>query len=287
LFLEAEVAELEALQNKYDADDLIAANEVVIESHSSWRKFERYATEKDQDGRYTQPSQAAKMELALKIRDKLKEYRMSCSREPRTVIVTDDSSDEALVVHQTLLNSKQPATTTVKAMRNWFLDKNSGNAELRPQLWGSSKTKYDEIHDLVALRVPADQDRISEFILNKFGVFFQNKVYGANLIYIRQKHVTVILLHIRTISREMRRYTQLCSFRNTSLRLYYVALLCSQPLHPAWYLGWLDCAICNLRGMAHQCQARSDICCNGSICCCAGSVCEWNFGRPAKFSCVR
>jgi len=173
LFLEAEVAELEALQNKYDADDLIAANEVVIESHSSWRKFERYATEKDQDGRYTQPSQAAKMELALKIRDKLKEYRMSCSREPRTVIVTDDSSDEALVVHQTLLNSKPPATTTVKAMRNWFLDKNSGNAELRPQLWGSSKTKYDEIHDLVALRVPADQDRISEFILNKFGVFFQ------------------------------------------------------------------------------------------------------------------
>jgi hypothetical protein len=113
------------------------------------------------------------MELALKIRGKLKEYRMPCSREPRTVIVADDGSDEALVVHQTLLNSKPPATTTVKAMRNWFLDKNSGNAELRPQLWGSSKTKYDEIHDLVALRVPTDQDRISEFILNNFSVFFQ------------------------------------------------------------------------------------------------------------------
>jgi hypothetical protein len=35
LFLEAEITELEALQNKYDTDDLIAANEVVIESHSN------------------------------------------------------------------------------------------------------------------------------------------------------------------------------------------------------------------------------------------------------------
>jgi hypothetical protein len=76
LFLEAEIAELEALQNKYDANDLVAANQVVIDSHSDWRKFERYANEKDQDGRHTQPSQAAKMELALKIKEKLKEYRM-------------------------------------------------------------------------------------------------------------------------------------------------------------------------------------------------------------------
>jgi hypothetical protein len=53
------------------------------------------------------------------------------------------------------------------------LDKTSGKAESRPQLWGSSETKYDDIYDLVALRVPADQDRLSEFILNNFGVFFQ------------------------------------------------------------------------------------------------------------------
>jgi hypothetical protein len=76
LFLEADIAELEALQNKYDADDLVAADQVVIESHSDWRKFERYASEKDQDGRHTQSSQAAKMKLALKIKGKLKEYRM-------------------------------------------------------------------------------------------------------------------------------------------------------------------------------------------------------------------
>lgn len=80
LFLESEIAELEALQNKYDADDLLAANQVVIECHSDWRKFERYANEKDQNGKLTQPNQAAKMELALKIKGKLKEYRTSRSR---------------------------------------------------------------------------------------------------------------------------------------------------------------------------------------------------------------
>jgi len=77
LFLEAEIAELEALQNKYDADDLLAANQVAIECHSDWRKFERYANEKDQDGKLLQPNQAVKMDLALKIKRKLKEYRMS------------------------------------------------------------------------------------------------------------------------------------------------------------------------------------------------------------------
>ena len=91
----------------------------------------------------------------------------------RRGLADECSTDEALAVHQTLLNSKPPASTTVKAMRNWFLDKNSDKLESRPQLWGNSVTKYDDVHDLVALRVPADQDRLSEFILNNFGVFFQ------------------------------------------------------------------------------------------------------------------
>jgi len=91
LFLEAEIAELEALQNKYDADDLLAANQVVIECHSDWRKFERYANEKDQNGKHTEPNQAAKMDLALKIKEKLKEYRMSRNWEPGTYTTTKNS----------------------------------------------------------------------------------------------------------------------------------------------------------------------------------------------------
>ena len=55
LFLEAELAELEALQNKYDEDDLIAADRMIIDCHSDWRKFERYGTERDEHGNPRNP----------------------------------------------------------------------------------------------------------------------------------------------------------------------------------------------------------------------------------------
>lgn len=101
------------------------------------------------------------------------------------VLLTE--ADEALAVHQVLLNSKSPAETTVKAMRDWFLDKNSVNPN--EQLWGNSLIKYDNIHDLVALRVPVDQDRLSEFILNNFGIFFQTEAHDGHSAYISERAV--------------------------------------------------------------------------------------------------
>ena len=89
--------------------------------------------------------------------------------------------DEALAVHQILLNSKPAAATTVKALRDWFPDKNNGKVSPRPQLWGSSQTMFDNENDLVALRVPADQDRPSEFILNHFGGFFKVYLYFSRI----------------------------------------------------------------------------------------------------------
>jgi hypothetical protein len=41
-----------------------------------------------------------------------------------------------------------------------------------PQLWGGSRDMYTDRHDLVALRVPEDQDMLSDFIQNNLGVFF-------------------------------------------------------------------------------------------------------------------
>jgi len=75
LFLEAEIAELEALQDQYDDADSIYADNVTLNCHSDWRKFERYAGEKDGSGNFVQPRQNDRMELALKIKEKLKEYR--------------------------------------------------------------------------------------------------------------------------------------------------------------------------------------------------------------------
>jgi hypothetical protein len=86
LFLEAQLAELEARQNISDEQDLIAASSTTVESHSDWRKFEAYATERNGDGSFAKPEQAAKMELALEIKEKLNEYReskyMGFDREP-------------------------------------------------------------------------------------------------------------------------------------------------------------------------------------------------------------
>ena len=75
LFLEAQLAELEARQNRSDEQDLIAASSTTVECHSDWRKFEAYATERNGDGSFAKLEQAAKMELALEIKDKLNEYR--------------------------------------------------------------------------------------------------------------------------------------------------------------------------------------------------------------------
>ena len=77
LFLEAQLAELEARQNRSDEQDLIAASLTTVECHSDWRKFEAYATERNGDGSFAKPDQAAKMELALGIKEKLNEYRKS------------------------------------------------------------------------------------------------------------------------------------------------------------------------------------------------------------------
>ena len=88
------------------------------------------------------------------------------------------STDEALAVHQTLLHSASPAHTTIKAMKDWFLDASPYSSRPAPRLWGNSVKKYDDEHDLVALRVPADQDRLSEFIINYLSVFFH--VYSPN-----------------------------------------------------------------------------------------------------------
>lgn len=156
LYLEAELAELEALQDQQDADDLLFRkyDDATDRCHRDWNMFKSCANAKNGDGNVLNQLQAEKMALALKIKEKLKEYH------------------EALAVHQTLLNSTPPAHTTIKAMKEWFLDTSSYSSKPAPRLWGKSAKKYDDVHDLVALRVPADQDRLSEFIINYLSVFF-------------------------------------------------------------------------------------------------------------------
>jgi len=63
LYLEAEIAELEAQQVELDRQDFLAAADVSADCHKSWRKFERHAKDESADGSLKQPGQTAKMEL--------------------------------------------------------------------------------------------------------------------------------------------------------------------------------------------------------------------------------
>ncbi|KAI0154291.1 hypothetical protein GGR57DRAFT_466580 [Xylariaceae sp. FL1272] len=152
LLMEAEIADLEAIQDKYDEEDRLRGDRLSGECRSKWRTFKNQANGTDSSGERVNPSEAKRMELFKIINEKLEKYY------------------DALARHQALLNSEKPAHTTVERMRKWFL----GEAENKqPQLWGRSQKRFEDVSDLVALKVPANQDRLSLFILNYFGGFFQ------------------------------------------------------------------------------------------------------------------
>ncbi|KFY14264.1 hypothetical protein V492_02726, partial [Pseudogymnoascus sp. VKM F-4246] len=199
ILLEAELAELEERLERWDEKDKLSVEEEVRECHTEWSAFERLAGGRDADGELVNPEQAAKMELVLRIRAKLKEYRECSLYIQSTFIVqniNNEKIDEALAVHQTLLNSKPPAATTIKGMKEWFTGIHDGKHYAAPQLFGASEKRFDDPYDLVALRVPADQDRLSEFILNYFGGFFAATATDAHTSYIREsslaKAVTIL-----------------------------------------------------------------------------------------------
>ncbi|RYO90235.1 hypothetical protein DL764_008472 [Monosporascus ibericus] len=164
LLLEAEIAELEGRQAEYDYEDRDRPNHPrVQESRSDWKTFEELANGAKQ------PNEVERMELAMTIRGKLREYH------------------EALAAHQFLLNLERPAETTVKGMRDWFEARNTRFG--RPQLWGRSEDRFRDVDDLVALRVPANQDRLSLFVLNNFGVFFKTRSSDGHTAEISERSV--------------------------------------------------------------------------------------------------
>ena len=79
LLWQSELAQLEALQNRCDTEDLKKKDQITIDCHRDWVEFEKYGTITG-DGSQSisqDPNQKEKMKLAMKIRAKLKEYRLS------------------------------------------------------------------------------------------------------------------------------------------------------------------------------------------------------------------
>ncbi|TVY16396.1 hypothetical protein LARI1_G007412 [Lachnellula arida] len=170
LFYQAELAELEEQQNQYDTEDQKARDQLNQESIECQHDWETFTNRAKDAGR-----ERSKMELAMKIRITLEKYH------------------EALAAHQRLLNSSPPSMTTVKAMQNWFDDPTGEKSpnDCIPQLWGASEHTYTDPHDLVALRVPADQDRLSNFVQKNFGVLFKTSDVSGGGAQILISHATL------------------------------------------------------------------------------------------------
>lgn len=76
LLMEAEIAELESLQDRYDEEDRNTNDHLIGESYSSWARFGKLAEEKNRQGNYAHPRVQERMHLSLLTREKLEKYRM-------------------------------------------------------------------------------------------------------------------------------------------------------------------------------------------------------------------
>ncbi|CAG8957585.1 hypothetical protein HYFRA_00010451 [Hymenoscyphus fraxineus] len=174
LYYQAEIAELEELQNSYDELDRLEKDKISNECQRDWSQF----AERAKEGRKREREH---MELAIRIRDKIERYH------------------QALVNHQVLLNSPPPSKSTVTAMRNWFFNTGNGSGAQIPQTWGASESIYDDAHDIVALKVPPDQDRLTSFIQNNFGLFFKTSKLENGQAYVSQHNLSRFISFLSTL----------------------------------------------------------------------------------------
>jgi hypothetical protein len=74
--------------------------------------------------------------------------------------------------------------------------------EALPRLWGASEHIFSNTSDLVALRVPADQDRLSNFVTNNFSFLFrssQSSASDSKSKYIQERSVARFVAVFSTI----------------------------------------------------------------------------------------
>ncbi|KAG9192916.1 hypothetical protein G6011_11650 [Alternaria panax] len=146
LYLQSELAELEAKQRAFDQHD----RKADLETKQCARNildFQKAMQTKDE-------IQEERWQLMKEIREKLKEYR------------------EALLFESTLATLPRPPKGVWRAFRSVFYNESQGKSDPFPTLWGQSAGLYDDIDDLVALRVHGDQDRLTTFAQKHLAFLF-------------------------------------------------------------------------------------------------------------------
>ncbi|CAN9105265.1 unnamed protein product [Alternaria alternata] len=154
LYLQSELAELEAKQCAFDQHDLTADLETK-QCARNFADFQKAVQAKD-------TTQEERWQLMREIREKLKEYR------------------EALLFESTLATLPRPPKGVLRAFQSVFYNESYGKSEAFPTLGGHSAGLYDDIDDLVALRVHDDQDRLTVFAQKHLAFLFPDRKRSGN-----------------------------------------------------------------------------------------------------------
>ena len=147
LYLQSELAELQSRQRAFDQEDLVADMHAK-QCARNYTDF-KHAALQDHEAR-----QEERWELAKRVRETMKEYR------------------EALLFESTLATLPPPSKGTLRAFREVFNNQAGGKGEPFPTLGGHSAALYDDMDDLVALRVRETSDRLTNFAHEQLGFFF-------------------------------------------------------------------------------------------------------------------
>jgi hypothetical protein len=149
LYLQSELAELDTKQRKFDQEDLIAD----MPTKQCARHFAKF----QEEAQANNAKQIERWELVKQIRETLKDYR------------------EALLFESTLATLPRPSKGVLRAFQAEFYNQTQGKGEPFPTLGGHSAGLYDDIDDLVALRVQEDQDRLTTFAQEHLAFLFPDR----------------------------------------------------------------------------------------------------------------
>ncbi|PQE18787.1 chorismate mutase protein [Rutstroemia sp. NJR-2017a WRK4] len=135
LYIEAELLRLEKQQDDLDLEDSFQ-DPGTLQCFRSW---EMLCSSQE-------PRQKKRVELIMKIQEKLKEYHIRI--------------DEALVLQKSVLEMAKPQTGAVNALRSWLKNPNMCHA---PAFSGLGAKRLEDEADLVALHPTYERDWLMKF----------------------------------------------------------------------------------------------------------------------------
>jgi hypothetical protein len=147
LYLQSELADLQAQQRAFDDEDLATRNLAVKQCSRNFTALTKARADGD-------VKQNQRWDLILEIRRAMKDYR------------------EALMFESTLATMLPPSKKILHAFQDEFYNQHDGKRQPFPTLGGNSAGIYDDRDNLVALRVVDDSDRLTTFAQEHLAFFF-------------------------------------------------------------------------------------------------------------------